>query len=40
MDYHKIKNFLFIGIIALMISVGVICYVYITALKTIQRWRR
>jgi len=38
MDHHKTKNFLLFGVIALMVSIGVICYVYHISLKTIQRW--
>lgn len=40
MDYNKTKNFLLVGVIALMVAIGVICYVYLISVKTIQRWRR
>ena len=40
MDNHKTKNFILVGVTALMVSLGVICYAYLICLKTIQSWRR
>lgn len=36
MDYHKAKNILLMGVIAIMVSIGVVFYVYIKSTKTIQ----
>jgi len=38
MDHYKTRNFVLFGVIALMVSIGVICYAYLISLKTIQRW--